>query len=226
MATVRISQRLREDIIDNAKSLFHGRYNQAQAEHNKDWGKMIRSNLYPSDVLAKIDSLDEEWFSTGQTITFDGFFNTPDEVITNERHSISFEVESFPLSAKQMSKYGWTSNGGYRGEVNIKLDATNPKWATILSEYKVYAKKMYDIKQERKALIDTIEILIGEDGYTTLAPCIKAMPKLYDLLPRHTKARHTEIPEKAEKVKPKELNIDSSILDVAMVKNNITKGSK
>jgi hypothetical protein len=224
MATVRISQRLREDIVDNAKSLFHGRYNQAQAEHNKDWGKMIRSNLYPSDVLAKIDSLGEEWFSIGQTITFDGFDNTPDEVITSIHHPISFEVESFALSAKQMSKYGWTSNGGYRGEVNIKLDATNPKWATILSEYKVYMKKMYDIKQERKSLVDTIERVL--DTYTTLSPCIKAMPNLYDLLPRHTKARHTEILEKAEKIKPEELNIDSSILDVAMVKNNITKGGK
>ena len=157
-------------------------------------------------------------------ITFDGFNNTPDEVITNERHSISFEVESFPLSAKQMSKYGWTSNGGYRGEVNIKLDATNPKWATILSEYKVYAKKMYDIKQERTSLVDTIERVL--DTYTTLSPCIKAMPNLYDLLPNHTKERHNEILEKAEKIKPEELNIDSSILDVAMVKNNITKGGK
>ena len=224
MATVRISQRLREDIVDNAKSLFHGRYNQAKSEHNKDWGKMIRSNLYPSDVLAKIDSLDKEWFSTGQTITFDGFFNTPDEVITNIRHSISFEVESFPLSAKRMSKYGWTSNGGYRGEVTIELDATNPKWTTILDEYKVYTKKMYDIKQERKSLVDTIERVL--DTYTTLAPCIKAMPKLYDLLPNHTKERHNEILEKAEKVKPEELDIDSSILDVAMIKNNITKGGK
>jgi len=130
------------------------------------------------------------------------------------------------LPPKNNSRYGWKGSGGYRDECNIELDATNPKWATILDEYKVYTKKMYDIKQERKALIDTIEILIGEDGYTTLAPCIKAMPKLYDMLPSHTRERHNEIPEKAEKAKPKELNIDSSILDVAMIKNKITKGGK
>jgi len=224
MATVRISQRLREDIVDNAKSLFHGRYEQAQAKHNKDWGKMIRSNLYPSDVLAKVDSLGEEWFRTAEVIVFDGFFNTPDEMITSVRSSISFGVEKFSLPPKNNSKYGWKGSGGYRDECNIELDATNPKWATILDEYKVYTKKMYDIKQERKSLVDTIERVL--DTYTTLAPCIKAMPKLYDLLPNHTKERHNEILEKAEKVKPEELDIDSSILDVAMIKNNITKGGK
>ena len=222
MATVRISQRLHEDIVDNAKSLFNGRYEQAKGDYNKDWGKMIHSKLYPSDVLTKIDSLDSGWFAHSSKIIFEGFINTPDEIINSGSHSITFDVEKFPIPRNPLDNFGWKGSGGYRDECNIELDATNPKWATILSEYKVYRQKLYDIRQERKALVDTIEKVL--DNYTTLAPCIKAMPKLYDLLPSHTKERHNEIIEKAEKIKPEELDIDSSVLDVAMVKNKITKG--
>ncbi len=222
MATVRISQRLYEDIVENAKSLFSGRYEQAKGDYNKDWGKMIRSNLYPSDVITKIDSLDSEWFSHASKIIFEGFINTPDEIVTSRSSGLTFEVEKFPIPQKPLNNFGWKGSGGYRDESNIELDATNPKWATILSEYKVYRQKLYDIKQEQKALVDTIEKVLN--NYSTLAPCIKAMPKLYDLLPSHTKERHNEIIDRAERTKPEELDIDSSVLDVAMVKNKITKG--
>ena len=222
MATVRISQRLHEDIIHTAKDLFSGRYEKAEDDYNKDWGKMIRSKLYPDDLVIKLNALDSDWFQHSDKIIFEGFTNTPDEVVTSRTRALTFEVEKFPTSHKPIDDFGWTNSGGYRDECNLTLDATNPKWATILAEYKVYKQKLYDIKQEQKALVDTIEKVLG--NYTTLAPCIKAMPKLYDLLPSHTKERHNEIIEKVERTKPEDLDIDSSVLDVAMVKDKITKG--
>ncbi len=222
MATVRISQRLHDDIVDNAKDLFSGRYDKAEDDYNVDWGKMIRSKIYPDDLFTKINALDSKWFQQSDKIIFEGFDNTPDEVVTSRTRALTFEVEKFPISHKPLDNFGWTNSGGYRDECNLKLDATNPKWATILAEYKVYKQKLYDIKQEQKALVDTIEKVLG--NYTTLAPCIKAMPKLYDLLPSHTKERHNEIIEKIERTKPEDLDIDSSVLDVAMVKDKITKG--
>tara|TARA_X000001382_G_scaffold124001_1_gene108207 strand:+ start:117 stop:791 length:675 start_codon:yes stop_codon:yes gene_type:complete len=221
MATVRISQRLFDSIVGNAKKLFSGRYEKAQDEYNKNWGKIIRSKLYPSDVLTKIDSLDSEWFAHSSKITFEGFINTPDEIINSGSHPITFEVEKFPTPQDPLD-FGWEITSGYRDECHIKLDATNPKWATILAEYKVYKQKLYDIKQEKKALVDTVEKVLN--NYRTLAPCIKAMPKLYDLLPSYARNRHNEIIERAERTKPEDLDIDSSVLDVAMVKDKITKG--
>jgi len=222
MATVRISQRLHDDIVDNAKDLFSGRYDKAEDDYNVDWGKMIRSKIYPDDLFTKINALDSKWFQQSDKIIFEGFDNTPDEVVTSRTRALTFEVEKFPISHKPLDNFGWTNSGGYRDECNLKLDATNPKWTTILAEYKVYKQKLYAIKQEQKALVDTIEKVLG--NYTTLAPCIKAMPKLYDLLPSHTKERHNEIIEKVERTKPEDLDIDSSVLDVAMVKDKITKG--
>ena len=95
-----------------------------------------------------------------------------------------------------------------------------------IKTYKNYWQKhwesLYDIKQEKKALVDTVEKVLN--NYRTLAPCIKAMPKLYDLLPSYARNRHNEIIERAERTKPEDLDIDSSVLDVAMVKDKITKG--
>jgi hypothetical protein len=223
MATVRISQRLHDEIVDNAKALFTGRYKQAEEDYNNDWGKMIRSQLYPNDLIAKLNQLDSKWFDQTSKIVFEGFDNTPDEVVTSRTRALTFEVEKFATPRQSLDdNFGWTNCGGYRDECNVKLDATNPKWATILAEYKVYKQKLYDIKQEKKALVDTVEKVLN--NYSTLAPCIKAMPKLYDLLPSNAKERHNQIIDRAERTKPEDLNIDSSVLDVAMVKDKITKG--
>ena len=81
---------------------------------------------------------------------------------------------------------------------------------------------MYDIAQEEEKIVSTVKTVL--DNYSTLSPCLKALPKLYELLPEHTKNRHNQIIEKADKIKPEELEIDTSSLDVAMVKDKITKG--
>tara|TARA_R100001510_G_C7646278_1_gene203585 strand:+ start:249 stop:932 length:684 start_codon:yes stop_codon:yes gene_type:complete len=224
MATVRISQTLRDDIIDNARTLFTDRKRQAKENYSKDWGKQIRSELYPSDVIQKINTLDKSWFHHGDTITLNGFVNTPDEVIQKKYNlEVKFDVDSFPYpnDFTMDKQYGYMASSSYGG-ISISLDATNPKWDNIQKEYKVYRQAIYDIEQEEDTIVSTIKKVLN--NYSTLSPCLKALPKLYELLPQHTKNRHNQIIEKAEKIIPEELDIDTSSLDVAMVKDKITKG--
>lgn len=224
MATVRISQSLRDDIIDNARTLFTDRKRQAKENYNKDWGKQILSELYPHDVVQKINALDKAWFKEGSVITLNGFVNTPDEVIQKKYGvDIKFNVGTFPYPRDfNMDKeFGYMASTNYEG-IDISLDSTNPKWKQIEKEYKVYRQAIYDIYQEEENIVSTVKRVL--DNYSTLSPCLKALPKLYELLPEHTKKRHNQIIEKADKIKPEELEIDTSSLDVAMVKDKITKG--
>lgn len=227
MATVRISQVLRDDIIDNAKTLFTGRREQAKKNYNADWGKQIAKELYPDELRSKLNALDKDWFKQGTRIVLEGFINTPDEVIQH-RYSIGikYEVDSFFYpQGEGISKLGeangYSASTNYDG-LDIKLDATNPKWDTIQKEYKVYRQAIYDIDQEEEKIVSTIRKVL--DNYSTLAPCIKALPEIYDLLPSHTRRRHDEIVEKVQRAKPEELDIDTKSLGVAMVKDKITKG--
>ena len=224
MATVRISETLRNDIISNARTLFTDRKRQAKENYNKDWGKQILSKMYPHDVIQKINALDKAWFKEGDTITLQGFINTPDEVMQKKYGvDIKFNVGTFPYPRQFniFKDYGYSGTGDYEG-VSITLDSTNPKWEEIQKEYKAYRQAMYDIAQEEEKIVSTVKTVL--DNYSTLSPCLKALPKLYELLPEHTKNRHNQIIEKADKIKPEELEIDTSSLDVAMVKDKITKG--
>lgn len=227
MATVRISQVLRDEIIDNARNLFTDRKEQAKKNYNADWGKQIVKQLYPDELRVKLNALDKDWFRQGTRIVFEGFINTPDEVIQNNYHiKIKYDVDTFlyPQSdgIKKLSEAnGYSASTNYEG-LDIKLDATNPKWNKIQEEYKTYRQAIYDIDQEEDKIVSTIEKVL--DNYSTLAPCIKALPEIYDLLPPHTKRRHNEIVEKTQRAKPEELDIDTKSLGVAMVKDKITKG--
>lgn len=226
MATVRISQVLRDEIIDNARNLFTDRKEQAKKNYNADWGKQIARQLYPDELRVKLNALDKDWFRQGTRIVLEGFINTPDEVIQKNYHSkIKYDVDTFFYPQHEIKKLaeanGYSASTNYEG-LDIKLDATNPKWNEIQKEYKAYRQAIYDIDQEEDKIVSTIGKVL--DNYSTLAPCIKALPEIYDLLPPHTKRRHNEVVEKTQRAKPEELDIDTKSLGVAMVKDKITKG--
>ena len=224
MATVRISQRLYEDIVNNTRKLFRNRIKQAKENYNKAWGSMIASNLYPATVIENLNKLDTGWIKQSRNIEFEGFYNTPNELTIKNYHLKYSDIPSFPVPNKGevVTQYGWKLNSTYGGECDIELDATNPKWDTLHKEYEEYASKIQEIEQEEKSTVDTVTKVL--DNYSTLAPCIKVLPKIYDLLPEETKDRHNEVLNKSNRATPEQLDIDTSKLDVAMVKDKITKG--
>ena len=223
MATVRISQRLYDDIIVNTERLFTNRRKQAHANNGKAWGSMIANKLYPPTVLESIKKLGKDWIKTNNAVVFEGFYNTPNE-LTKTNYGLRYdEVSSIPIpdTYEIVDQYGWQLRSTYSGACNVKLDATNPKWANLYKEYEDYASKIQAIDQEQQSTVDTVKKVLN--NYSTLAPCIKVLPKIYDLLPREARDRHNEVSSKSNRATPEELDIDTSKLDVAMVKDKITK---
>ena len=224
MATVRISQRLYDDIVNNTKKLFTNRIKQAKANYSKAWANTIASNLYPATVIENLNKLDTGWIRQSKGIEFEGFYNTPNELTSKTYHLKYSDVPSFPIPNERevVSQYGWKLGSTYHGDCSIELDATNPKWSTLHKEYEEYASKIQEIEQEQKSTVDTVKKVL--DNYSTLAPCIKVHPKIYDMLPQEAKDRHNQVPSKSNRATPEQLDIDTSKLDVAMVKDKITKG--
>ena len=226
MATVRISQRLYDEIIDNTKRLFSNRRKQAHANNSKAWGNMIADKLYPPTVLESIKKLGKGWIKTNNAVVFEGFYNTPDE-LTKTNYGLRYDEvlpQPFPIpdDYEITDQYGWQLRSTYSGACNVKLDATNPKWATLYKEYEDYASKLQEIDQEQNSTVDMVSKVL--QNYSTLAPCIKVLPKIYDLLPQEARDRHNEVSSRSNRATPEELDIDTSKLDVAMVKDKITKG--
>lgn len=224
MATVRISQRLYDEIIDNTKRLFTNRRKQAHANNGKAWGNMIANNLYPTTVLESVKKLGKGWIKTHNAVVFEGFYNTPNE-LTKTNYDLRYdEVSPIPIPDDYgtVDQNGWQLRSTYSGACHVKVDATNPKWDTLHKEYEEYASKIQEIDQEQQSTVDTVKKVL--QNYSTLAPCIKVLPKIYDLLPQEARDRHNEVSSRSNRATPEELDIDTSTLDVAMVKDKITKG--
>jgi hypothetical protein len=58
------------------------------------------------------------------------------------------------------------------------------------------------------------------DAYTTLAPALKALPALWDLLPDDTKDKHKEVVER-KKTKAEDIDIDFGSITSTIIANKL-----
>tara|TARA_R110000787_G_scaffold229803_1_gene337344 strand:- start:1048 stop:1710 length:663 start_codon:yes stop_codon:yes gene_type:complete len=219
MATVRFSDQLRGEIVSNAKKLI--RSQQADTtEAPKHWGPMIYDGMF-MDTINAMNAMPDNYFKTGSDIDISGIHWENGERI-EQRMSLDIPSNSRFPAGVATDTHGlrgqWSSyRGGY-------LDGDDPRWATFITEFRIYTDVIAENIKARNKFVDGVEQVVK--SYSTLAPALKAWPPLWDLLPEEKQSRHKEITQKRSKAEAPEIEgVDLDSLTGITVAAKLTRGA-
>lgn len=208
MAVVKIGKELKETTIKNARNIFSKRFKNLESEfltHN--FGEEVY-NLVMADYTHLIGQLPKELFST------------EDEMVicikgNKFRYKLSTPKVWFRNNLPD-NKYVEQDVSYYSNYLRLKEHM--PEFQAYISKVNEFKEKQLHINEQQDNFINGISTVL--DAYSTLAPALKALPSLWDLLPDYAKDRHKEVVER-RKTKPEQLNIDLGSITSTIIANKL-----
>ena len=221
MATVRFSDRLKEEIIINARKMFKAELRTAIEDVPKTWnGLYFYNTLFPKDVVDKMEALPEKFLPETRQLMFAGFKSSED---TNEGRgywSLGDDIQ-FDLVTPVRMPDGSHFDDWDKSWRSITLAHDAPRFATIQAEFKVWRDKAQAIKNKRETFERGVKRVMNT--YSTLSPALKAWPALWDLVPDEAKERHMRVTDR-KKGEVKELgDLDVNNLTATVTLNKLTR---
>lgn len=207
MATVRITQDLTSDILFKAGHLFGDRLTAAQKNipdteaiapfvYDATFGlykeaiEGLPNNTIPAQGRAAIAA----W----------GKFENLDLLVRFPTAKPMFDCHE----GHRYSHY-FTADIPNYGNATVRIKTEPPSEVVdFLGRYKAAVNVVEGLKQERAQFIGAIRALLN--SHSTLSPCLKKSPALWDLLPEHTKEKHKEkvVRDKPEPKPEREVDLD------------------
>jgi transcription-repair coupling factor (superfamily II helicase) len=197
MATVRFSNKLRDEILKKAESLFTTKLATVRESFNKEHLNDVYNKAF-APYQAHMQALPAEFFLKAKYMDV---YMTP----TSSPTRVEFPAE------KVMPARPFTISGRFRftphyNTPDIHLDAECPEWQTIRDEYEIYANRVKEEVTKRNEFVTMVKTIIH--AHETLAPALKVWPALWELIPEETKEKHKEIKEKRDKNNADMENVD------------------
>jgi hypothetical protein len=208
MAVVKLGKELREEIIHRAKNIFKAKHGAAKKElEDSKFGDKVY-NLVMQPYQHHVSQLPDEFFAKA-----DEFHIDADNVI------VKFHLSGKkPWFREQMpeNRYVKLSNSYYNYQLTLKKD--NPEFDEYFGKVRFFKEKSQMISENERNFVDGITKVL--DAYTTLAPALKALPALWDLLPDDTKDKHKEVVER-KKTKAEDIDIDFGSITSTIIANKL-----
>lgn len=181
MATVRFSDSLKKEIIANAERLFDARRSAAAAMPSREMCNAFYDSVM-ADYLPHINALPPEFFNQHSYIRVQ-FPNINDEIRVDFGYARCFP-ESSVVSMRLEKRWGDMCN--YLPHRNA-----GPAEAEMLAFLEQRKANMESVKLQENKFVDGVKHILN--SFVTLAPALKAMPALWDLLPQDTQDKHKEV---------------------------------
>jgi hypothetical protein len=208
MAVVKLGKELREEIIKRAKNIFKAKYDAAKKElEDSKLGDEVY-NLVMQPYQHHVSQLPSEFFAKA-----DEFQIEVDNV------TVKFHLNGKkPWFRDQMpeNRYTKLTTSYYNYHLTLKKD--NPEFDDYLGKVRFFKEKSQIISENEKNFVGGITKVL--DAYTTLAPALKALPALWDLLPDDTKDKHKEVVER-KKTKAEDIDIDFGSIASTIIANKL-----
>lgn len=217
MATVRITDSLKSEILSNANRLHQPMIDKARESHDPNWGKRIYELSFDAETRNKMQQLPLCFFKTFDKVRFEGFMDGPTDglsVMMTMRYDCELDMSGLPFPNEQPK--GNALEMGWRG---CKVRYNLP-FQELAVEYNEWCQRIRDAEDKRDLFVDGVKKVL--ENFSTLAPALKAWPALWDLVPDDKKEKHKEIVER-KKSGPAELEIDTSSLTAAVTMAKLTR---
>lgn len=194
MATVRMSDELKNNITNNAKNMFADRIKAARESYSETWGQRIYDALLGIHVPA-MNALPVGFFFMTNKISLTTWGDKP--VHLEFQMNGSYPV---PFTAPKDSGYDVQGNA-YRHSCEMRVSASRIMSDVALGDINVEIMQWLDrirvAEEQRDQFVSGVTNVLKV--HTTLAPALRAWPPLWDLLPESTKNKHREVKERTNK---------------------------
>jgi hypothetical protein len=187
MATVRLSQSLINDILDNAgKTQDKAIARAVESRPSHDWAEEIYNTLL-GDSVALAEKLPEHWF------------DMVDSIRLRSIGSLDGSMLEFKFTAPKRwprnidNALGKKSYGG----VNVLDLHHSLVWGTLHADVAAWVARVIAAQNRKREFISGVKKILS--NHATLAPALKAWPPLWDFIPEDVKVKHKEVSTRGKK---------------------------
>jgi hypothetical protein len=220
MATVRFSDKLKEDVVRNAKKIFNKELTDARADTPANWtGEYIYNTVFSKATRDTMNALPAKFMEETKLLNFGGFRQVP-EGESRDYWGLSSDLQftaTIPLRMPHGSDHD-TFHKSWRG---LTLVYGVPEFATLQAEFKQWRDKQWAVVAKQAKFVAGVKQIM--DTYSTLSPALKVFPALWDLIPEEYRERHLKIVNR-KRGDTKELgDLDVNSLTAAVTLNKLTR---
>lgn len=209
MATVRFSQELKDKILANARVVFSKQVEEAtNSRPSHEWGDKIYNTLFGVHVPA-FNAVPQEFLKMTKSIQV--------EQVGGTHCGLKFELSTQrPWPHEFKATHLAAKHGYYGDEIDLKDDLA---WGELFAEVKAWQDRKAAVTERREKFVEQIRQVI--EAHATLAPALKMLPALWDLIPEPVKEKHREVKEREKKVV--ELDVDIGAITAAVAFHKMTR---
>lgn len=211
MATVRLTQELRDSIERNARDGIKARESAAHTRYSE----MIDREQLKLDVVEVLleqnglsremfDAIPDGWIPTRETVSFGRLNEYP------ANHLIGVVQFDPPLRVP----YSLGGADRYRS-----LNLSDPRFLPCVEIVREYDAQVKALADERDQVIGALQALFNK--CSTLKQALELFPSLEKLVPPDAMARHNEKTEKRMKAEITADGVNLDVLSVSLVRNRI-----
>lgn len=215
MATVRLTDTLKKDILRNADRLYDRRISAAR-EQPEGWGPIIRDWAVPKEHRDIIATLPDYYFTKGRELDISMPRNVlPEGIIPDGMFTLPVKVDFtgyvVPVSTSDRVDFTY-----YR--VQFRTTVGLEDW---LPKYRDWCVAHTKVEEQRAEFRKGVELVLNASA--TLAPALKAWPALWDLVPEEKKRKHKEVKPRSTTSKADAIGVDTAALTAAVTAAKFTR---
>ena len=194
MATVRITEKLINDVARNVREKFEPALKAAEESlDTTGWADRIYDTVYQS-YLPQINALPPNFIGARDGMGIRFYKDSRD--ILSDTIELKFAAPRPLPHAMPENPYAEFTQSWRNWEYKIK-DWT--LWPDMWEAIETWSAKIRRVKDDRQTMRDSVNKLLR--NHSTLSPCLKKWPALWDLLDDEYKDRHKEVVERKGKGK-------------------------
>lgn len=224
MATVRFSDKLKDDIRRNAMDVFKERIKEARSNKPVTWSAdYLYNTIFSKDLRDKMNALPDGFMETQKDISWAGFHGVPREEEDKHRgdYWATHDTLRFEFSVPHPVPHSGDHLEWKKNWRSYSLQYGIPRFATIQAEWETWVNDVSAIKVKQRDFVKGINQVTNT--YATLTPALKAFPALWDLIPEQYRERHMEITTR-KRGSPSELgDLDVDALTSVVTLSKLTR---
>lgn len=199
MATVRITEKLVDSTLRNVKQKFEPAMEAAKKSlDTTGWADRIYEAIY-RDYLPQINALPPSFFGTRNGIDL----KMTDSLFETRELALTFAAPRPVPHAMPENPYMEFSQSWRNWEYKVKSWAA---WPDMGEAYAAWVDRVQRVRGEHQTMKESVHKLLR--SHSTLAPCIKKWPALWDLIDDEYRDKHREVVERKAKDSGPEYDLD------------------
>lgn len=213
MAVVRLTQQIKDIVVNNATYTFNKRMEAAQTSLVLPMTGDQIYDLVFAKWIPHMNALPAEFFACYDKIEVRNIH----DITVNHTFTLS-DRRPFPNEFPESELASRYNSYGTRTAINLAADDKRT-WTELYFAFKSWRERVETVNDERLTFTNGVRAILGNN--TTLAAALREWPPLWDLLPDGVKNKHKQVIEKKAKEERPTSEVDTARLTAMAALNKM-----